>query len=150
MHAFRFSISLRIFGKSIDPLEISDRFDLQPKWSHKIGEARKTPKGRALDGFYESSYCSFQLSIKKNERLHDAINDAIDFFIPHKDLFHRIRNDGGRAEFFIGWYSENNTGEIFDFTLLGRLHELQIDLALDVYGAEKQHTCSSSTTPQTT
>jgi hypothetical protein len=134
MRTFNFSISLRISSKSIDPLEISDKLNLRPKWLHKIGEARRTPKGRQLDGFYESSYCSFQLNIKNNEGLYNAIDGAADLFSPYKDLFHRIRNDGGRVEFFVGWFSENNTGEILDFALLGKLHELQIDLALDIYG----------------
>ena len=99
MYTFNFSVSLRIFSKSIDPSEISDRLGLHPKWLHKIGEARKTPRGRKLDGVYESNYCSFELNKKNNKRLYGAINDAIDFLLPYKDLFHDIRNDNGRIEF---------------------------------------------------
>ena len=51
----------------------------------------------------------------------------------HDKLFQQIRDTGGRIEFFIGWYSDRNTGELFSSSLLKKLGELQIDLALDIY-----------------
>ena len=134
MHTFRFAVSLRVFSQTIDPSEICTQLGLVPKWRHKIGEPRVNPKGVPLGGFYDSSYCSFSLIRQGEEELHEMLDRIVGELLPHKDLLCRIRDDGGRTEFFIGWYSTGNTGDTFTCTLLRRLGELQIDLALDVYG----------------
>jgi hypothetical protein len=51
----------------------------------------------------------------------------------HSDFFHRIRSDGGKVEFFVGWFLKTQAGDDFDLALLSRLVRLQIDLALDNY-----------------
>ncbi|SEA75069.1 hypothetical protein SAMN05216411_1274 [Nitrosospira multiformis] len=61
---------------------------------------------------------------------------VVDDLLQHKEIFRRIREDGGRAEFFIGWFSSGNTGDTFSHDLLRKMGELKIDLALDVYGSE--------------
>ncbi|MDO3526763.1 DUF4279 domain-containing protein [Ralstonia pseudosolanacearum] len=134
MNAFRFSVSLRFSTKTVEPDEICSLLGLVPKWKHRIGEPRVNPKGALLGGVYESSYCSFRLTQVGDERLCEMLNRVADNLVRNKRLFHRIRGEGGRAEFFIGWYSPGNTGDTFDHGLLEKLSELKIDLALDVYG----------------
>jgi len=134
MHPFRFAVSLRVFSKSVEPTEIAAQLGLEPKWKHKIGEPRTTPKGVPLDGVYDSSYCSFPLIRLGEEELHEMLNRTADGLLPHKDLFCRIRDEGGCVEYFVGWYSKGNTGDKLSCSLLGKLGELQIDLALDIYG----------------
>lgn len=136
MHTFRFAVSLRFFGDSADPAEISTQLGWKPKWNHKIGEPRINPKGVPLGGVYDSSYCSFNLTRLDKEELNETLGRVVQELLHYKELFHRIRADGGRSEFFIGWYSPGNTGDSFDYGLLGKLAELQIDLALDVYGED--------------
>lgn len=134
MHPFRFAVSLRVFSKSVDLTKITAQLGLEPKWKRKIGERRTTPKGTPLDGVYDFSYCSFSLTRRGEEELHEMLNRTADELLPHKDIFCRIRAEGGRTEFFVGWYSTGNTGDEFNCILLGKLGELQIDLAIDVYG----------------
>jgi hypothetical protein len=134
MHTFRFAASLRVYSQAITPSEISTQLSLKPKWQHTVGEPRMNPKGVPLGGTYDSSYCSFSLIHQGDEELHEMLDRITGELLPHKDLFCRIRNDGGRTEFFIGWYSTGNTGDTFNSTLLQKLGELQIDLAFDVYG----------------
>lgn len=137
MHPFRFAVSLRVFSRSVDPAaEICARLELKPKWQHKIGEPRMNPKGIPLGGVYDSSYCSFNLTRLDDEDLHEMLDRVVDSLLQHKELFHQIRNNGGRSEFFIGWYSPGNTGDSFSYSLLSKLGDLQIDLAFDVYGKE--------------
>lgn len=135
MNRFKFSLSLRVFSRSIDPSEISARLNLSPKWYNRAGEARRTPKGKVVGGLYDLNYCSFVLDANGDSDLHEVVSRNVGLFAEHKDLFGRVRGDGGRVEFFIGWFSPGNTGDLFDFELLGRLSELKIDLAFDVYGA---------------
>lgn len=133
MHPFTFEVSLRFFTKTHDPNEISGQLGLKPKWMHKIGEPRKSPKGKILEGIYDNNYCSFSILPIKGEQLHEVLNRCAEEFLRHKLLFHQIREAGGSIEFFIGWYSIGNTGNTFDNNLLKKLGNLQIDLALDIY-----------------
>ena len=137
MHPFKFDISLRFFGKAIDISEIRLCLGFEPKFQHQIGKQRTTPKGDILDGVYETSYCSFDYKRQQNEELYEMIARIVESLTPHKDLFNRIRENNGRSEFFIGWYSTGNTGDTLDYKLLGKISALKIDLALDVYGGDQ-------------
>lgn len=134
MHNFDYSVSLRIRTKTIDPFFIAEQLELTPKWINKIGEPRTTPKGLPLGGTYEISYCSFPLPRQDDEELHELLNRVVDSLTKHVALFNEICSSGGNVEFFIGWNSTGNTGDTFRHNLLKKLGELQIDLALDVYG----------------
>jgi hypothetical protein len=134
MTTFRYSVSLRVTTKTIDPDEICKTLGITPKIKHKIGEARKTPKGQSLEGVYERSYCLFDLISREGEELHEMLARIIDDLKQYMGLFHRIRESGGRVEFFVGWFSPSNSGDTFDHALLKTIGELHIDLSLDVYG----------------
>lgn len=134
MHAFNFSVSLRVYSQAVASSEICGQLGLEPKWRHNVGEPRANPKGVLLGGVYDCSYCSFSLTRQDDEELHEMLDRVADDLLQHEDFFHRIRDGGGRTEFFIGWYSSRNTGDTFNNLLLSKLGELRIDLALDVYG----------------
>jgi hypothetical protein len=134
MHPFKFAISLRIFSRTVDPLEMCDELGLKPKWSHRLGDSRKNPKGLDLGGIHDQSYCSFALERKDDEELHDSIGRISDELKRHQEFFHRVTTHGGRVEFFIGWYSSGNTGDTLSHSLLKKIGDLNIDLAFDVYG----------------
>ena len=136
MNPFKFDVSLRFSGKAIDPAEMRARLGFEPEFQHKIGEQRTTPKGDILEGVYKTSYCCFSYTRRQNEELSEMLARIVESLAQHKDLFSRIRENDGRSEFFIGWYSSKNTGEIFDYELLGKISALGIDLALDVYGCD--------------
>jgi hypothetical protein len=128
---------LRFWHPTIDPAAISAELGIQPSRTWKVGEPRSTPSGRLLKGGPRSeSYwiASISAGRQTDAPLRDAISTALDELTRHKDLFYRIRAEGGKVEFFIGWHFEGQSGDTFDYNLLGRLDELQIDLALDVYG----------------
>jgi hypothetical protein len=138
MYPCRFKASLRFFSQTIDPSEICDQLSLKAEWKQKKGELRTNPKGIALGGVYDISYCSFLIQPKKNEELHEVLDRIADELLKHEPLFRQIRDGGGSIEFFIGWYSTGNTGDTFSSALLEKLGALQIDLALDVYGETKE------------
>lgn len=133
MHSPRFTISLRFFSKSINPDKISAQLGLKPKWSHKRGEPRVSPKGHALGGTYDFSYCCFSFCSIAGEEVNQTIKRIVETLHSQEQLFQRVRYDGGRAEIFIGWFSVGNTEDTFDYKLLRELEQLQIDLAFDVY-----------------
>ncbi|MFC5475100.1 DUF4279 domain-containing protein [Paraherbaspirillum soli] len=134
MHSFHFVVSLRFFSQTIAPSEISVQLGLEPMWQHEIGEPRVSIKGAPLGGIYGSNYCSFRFKRQGSEELNEMLDRIVMNLLQHKIFFDRIREDSGRTEFFIGWYSTGNTGDTFSNSLLSKLGELKIDLALDVYG----------------
>lgn len=134
MNPFEFAVSLRTFSIDVAPAEICAQLGLTPKWMRRIGEPRTNPAGLVLGGIYDESYCSFPIERKTDEDLADLLERVTEDLVKHADLFLRIRAGGGRSEFFIGWYSVGNTGNTFGSSLLKRLGDLGIDLALDVYG----------------
>ncbi|QCX47907.1 DUF4279 domain-containing protein [Ralstonia pseudosolanacearum] len=134
MHEFKYAVSLRFFSKTVDLADVCSQLNLSPKWLNKMGELRVSPKGTPLGGVYDCSYCSVSLEPHEAEELHETLERVAVGLVQYKNVFQAIKRDGGRAEFFIGWYSTGNTGDTFDCELLKRLGELEIDLAFDVYG----------------
>jgi len=108
---------------------------MQSNGSWRAGEQRRTPKGNPLNGVRSETYWYADIvegeSITK--RLVSALHEALDKLELHESFLKRIRDEGGRAEFFVGWYIKSQAGEDFDQSLLSRLTKLQIDLALDNY-----------------
>jgi hypothetical protein len=100
-------------------------------------DKRTAPGGEPLDGIYEKSFCLFHFDCHEEELLSEMIERVSDSLLPHEALFHRIRDDDGRIELFIGWFSIGNTGEDFSWKLLSQLGGLKIDLGFDVYGEDK-------------
>jgi len=133
--SYEFVVSLRLtlVTRNIHPQEISDRLKLNPKWQWVIGEPRVTPKGDRLSGVYKNSYCVFDLDKREGDTLSETINRAMDEFARNRELFHRIFADGGKAECFVGWFFVGNSGDTFDASLLGKLADMKVDLAFDIY-----------------
>jgi hypothetical protein len=136
MNPFQFKISLRFFGSSFDPSDLSAELDMKPIHVQKMGERRKTPKGTELEGTYDASYCTFNIERHGDEDISTTLERFSISLDRHKDLFDRIRSNGGRIELFVGWFSVGNTGGTLPFELLSKLGDLEVDLALDIYGSE--------------
>ncbi len=104
---------------------------------------RTTPAGRALEGLWGHSYWTSSTIAEGEWRSDDsgvagqevtsALERLLDDLLPHREFLHRLRAEGGRAEFFIGWFFDGNSGDVFDCELLARLADLKIDLSLDMY-----------------
>lgn len=122
----------------MDPEEICSELGLRPERKWKVGSQRTTPKGDVLKGVYEETYCCFKLQHPKNQGLADFLIKVSAQFEVHSEFFKRIRSTGGTIEFFIGWYSDKNSGEVFDWELLAKLAEFRINLSMDFYGGTEE------------
>lgn len=136
MHAFRFAVSLRFFDFQTEPTEFKQMIGFEPKISRFGGNISINAKNRFTGRTEQGNYCSFRFEPLEHEELSDLLERILDLLMPHEAFFSQIREEGGRAEFFIGWFcSGKNTGDTFNHRLLGKLARLHIDLALDVYGS---------------
>ncbi|HBB34230.1 MAG TPA: hypothetical protein DDZ80_17965 [Cyanobacteria bacterium UBA8803] len=117
------------------PEEISANLSLKPEISWMVGTQRKTPQGRLLEGYYESTYWCFNLEENQYIGLAEALETFTNNLEAYKNLFIHIRSTGGRIEYFIGWFADLNSGEIFNYQFLSKLADLQIDISLDIYSS---------------
>jgi hypothetical protein len=137
VNAYRYSISLRLTHPSIDPAAISKALKLKPSRSWRAGDVRTTPTGSPLKGMWRETYWTSGNLLRgkwpRGKDLRDAIDELVRQFRARKNFFHKVRDEGGRIEFFIGWFFLGNSGDVLDCDLLARLAELRIDLSFDIY-----------------
>jgi hypothetical protein len=137
VRSFTYHVSFRVFHPTIDPKEVCNELGMEAETMWKAGEPRQTPKGTPLAGVYESSYCSFELKHSGSVNLSSFLKRATRNLSKRKRILEHIRSTGGRSEYFIGWFANRDSGETFDFDLIGDLAALKIDLSLAVYPPEK-------------
>lgn len=136
MSEFDYKVSLRIFHPSIDPDELADIVGIEPSVKWKANSLRSTPKGKLLEGVYENTYCSFELPQTHQIELSEFLKKCNNRLESCKKSFHDILKTNGEIEYYIGWFSQKNSGEIFDLELLGQLVNLGVKLSIDVYCPE--------------
>jgi hypothetical protein len=126
-------VSLRIRHPALKAIEICDELDLVPhvKWS--IGEQRKTPKGRKLKGIYDETYCTFKIEHEEDEFISTLLSRMNKTLKKKMPFLSNLISTGGSIEYFIGWYLDENAGDIFDSDLLKELSDLGISLSFDLY-----------------
>jgi hypothetical protein len=116
---------------------MSAKLEINPRWIWKVGDPRKTPSGKALQGVYPDSYWSARMMTRASSTDQDLaapLGTILDELSPKKDLVVDFPTRGGKAEFFIGWFfDEGNSGEVLGHALLRRLADFCIDLSFDVY-----------------
>jgi hypothetical protein len=135
--AFKFEISLRIVHPSIDPERITEVLGISPTRSFMAGSRRVTPRGKELPGHHKESFWLYRFaekSVGDVGTLSVLIQEMNHRLMPMQDFLISLRDGGGRAEYFVGWFTDFNSGEVFDWTILEQCSRLKIDLSLDVYG----------------
>lgn len=117
MHSFSYVVSLRIRHPGIDAATIDQTLKLP---SHLVAPAR-------------SFYWRHRYDTPQDSECAIFIGRAAAALQEHAQFFQCIRAAGGSVEFFVGWGSERNFGDVFPHETLALLAHLQIDLSFDVY-----------------
>ncbi len=141
MHPYEFNISFRLTHPTEDLTQIYQKLslvsDFLPRRIWKAGDERKSQQGKRLGGYYEKSYCYFDLNTglqkSTSQSLTSVIENILTRLTPFKDVLEKFCGNAGQLEFFIGLYVVENAGETLPVTLLKKLSDFQIGLALDIY-----------------
>lgn len=134
---FSHEVSLRITHPSIDPEDITRALSIAPTHACKAGSGRTTPKGHPLPGVNRETFWLYHFGRKaKGEAgaLTETLVAMNQSLSSKREFLRALRESGGRVEYFIGWFTDFNSGEVLDWHLLQQCGDLGIDLALDVYG----------------
>jgi Domain of unknown function (DUF4279) len=135
MNHFRYEISLRIKHPDVSPEEISTALSLTPSHSWKAGDMMRIPQDKLLKSKQGFSYWSCRFEEEADMTLSERLESLTSLLEERADFLGTIHRTGGTIEYFIGWFSGFNSGDVFSHGLLQRLAALHIDLALDVYGS---------------
>jgi hypothetical protein len=133
MASFRYELSLRMEHPDADLSAVCGKLDLVPARAWRAGEPRITPAGNPLAGTYERSYCTIDIKHGANELPCEALRGLVKRLMSKKELLEELSGTGGNFNVFIGWYSNGNSGERFDWSVLRDLADLKLSLDLDIY-----------------
>ncbi|MGX9417343.1 DUF4279 domain-containing protein [Vibrio sp. WJH972] len=133
MNSYRYKVSLRVRHPYIEPERICEELGLTPSRMWCAGKERRTPTGAKLDGIYDETYCTFRLPHEDDERLPEFLLKANKHLKSNAEFFDEIVSTGGDVEYFIGWFINGNSGDVFDSTLIQQLAKLNITLSFDIY-----------------
>ena len=131
---YHFDISLRVRHPSIAPEKITEALGVEPKHSWKAGQQRRTPKARLLTGNNRDTYWVANVAAGRwPSNLNEAILDSLKKLARYRSFFHQIRIEGGTVELFVGWFFENQSGDVLTHPCLALAGDLQVDLSFDIY-----------------
>ncbi|WP_404710280.1 hypothetical protein [Sphingomonas sp. MMS24-J13] len=135
-----YGISLQVRHPVADPNDIARGLGLPAKRSWKMGESRSTPRGTALAGRYDTTYCAFDLGAGDDRELAERLRVVVAALLLKQDFFRGLRATGASLNLFITW-TVGERGEMFDCALLSDLASLGIDLGIEPVIAFPLRTC---------
>lgn len=125
-------ISLRLRHPTQDVGGILEGWGFEVGRSWVAGTARFTPKGTALKGIWPDSYAYVKLETA-GISLAEHLRSSLAIVEPFGDQIAAFSSKDGRAELFVGWFFERNSGELVDWQLMERLSRCRLSLSLDIY-----------------
>lgn len=136
MNPYQYVISLRIWHPDM-PHEDFSKIGHHPKYSWTAGSPRFSPKGMPLGGIHKSSYWSTELTpettLSEPIEVEQALDVQIEHFSQQAAFFNKVRAEGGKAEFFVGLFSDENVVVDIEPSLMGRLAQAGLGICLDYY-----------------
>ncbi len=130
----RFDVELFIVHPTLDPAEISAALGLDAKFSHRVGEQRKTPRGKPLKGTYQDTRW-------KHSRRHetpdqwfaDKVAELLGRIEPHREFLKKLRATGGTAYVIVQFLGDGYFGDKIPLATLTKLADLELDLGIECF-----------------
>lgn len=131
---YRYTVSLRIWHPDAHPDRFTDALGLTPDIVDIVGQPR-VRRGRAAPVVADTAYWCRDFG-------HDPALDVAAFLhqralalAPYRAVFDAVAEEGGRAEFFVGFFVEDfNCGFDLSPALQRACADLHLSLGFDVYG----------------
>lgn len=134
MHPYTYSISLRINHPKIDLRYFGPLLDLEPMRVWLSGERRSTPKNTPLKGFNKESYWCARLpkDPEKSEvcSLEEKLTEWTTKLKAYRSEFNKLLSEGGKIEYFIWIYCDENLGFELSPNLLADISSLGMSLGV--------------------
>jgi hypothetical protein len=120
----RFDVELFIVHPTLDPVKIGAALGLDAKFSHCVGDQRKTPKGTPLPGTYRDTRWRHSRRYDTPDQwFADKIAELIDYI--------ELRSTGGEACLNLQLLGDGYFGDEIPRTVLARLIDLELDFGIE-------------------
>jgi Domain of unknown function (DUF4279) len=130
----RFAVELFIIQPTLDPAEISAALGLEARFSHRVGDQRKTPKGTLLEGTYrDTRWRHSRRHETPDQRFADKVAELIERIEPHAGFLRKLRATGGSACVNVSFLGDGYFGDQIPYETLRKLVDLEIDLGIECY-----------------
>ncbi len=133
--AYTYSVSLRIWHPRLSADEISSALSLSAR------PARATPSAQS-SSTENVTFWSAVLEHDPSDDLAPFLNTVTSRLHKHSAFFEALQASHGRAELFVGWFLNGNTGDVLPHALMRAIAALGLDLALDLYPPDKPRPAS--------
>ncbi len=137
MGDYTHKLTLQAFHDDADLSDLPIALGLVADKLARVGEMRITPSGRVTGVRHRVSSCSFTFEAQVDESLPAHIAAVVARLKERRDACMTWSEAGVRFQFFIGWFSDSNSRDVFDWTLLADLAALRISLDIDFYGPDE-------------
>lgn len=132
--SYRYKVSLRVFHPTRRAEEIATNVGLKGHILQSVGEPRKAPKGEKLNGIYDRTYVTFNLEETHKEGVVELLRKTLEVTLVGKTPYlSELVETGGKVEFFVGMFGDENIGLEIDAGLISDLASARIAVSLDIY-----------------
>jgi hypothetical protein len=127
------SVSLGVYGDSLEPDEITKLLGQTPTRSGRKGDVRLSPRTNVKLPTWKNSFWLCTSPLPDHEPLERHLLWIIDRMEPKRQMLRELAKKY-KVQFICGFSSENGQGGCtFDSELLGRISSFGISLVLDLY-----------------
>ena len=130
----RFDIDLFIIHPILDPSRIAETLGLNAKIVHRVGDQRRTPSGRVLEGTYRDTRWRHSRRFETHgQHFAERIMELLVEIEVHKSFFHELRATGGSACVILHLLGDGYLGDELSRDALKKLVELELDFGIECY-----------------
>jgi hypothetical protein len=127
-------VELLIRHPSLTPAEISAALGLEAHRSARVGDPRKTPKGRPLPGYYARTAWRYITEYELTEQwFTDKIALLVDRLVPHREFLRHVRATHGDACIIVQFLTDSYFSDEVDLNTLSKMVDLQLDFGIERY-----------------
>ena len=127
-----FTVSFRVTGRDVDPLEVSEFLGLQASLSHKCGDPHFGKQGRYAD--FPEGLWSLSSPLGRDRPLVEHIQNLRAQLEGKEQALESLRSRGYYLEIFVGVFDIGDADEIsLSLSELKALSDLHVDVCFDLY-----------------
>jgi hypothetical protein len=131
---YAYRVIFRITHPTADPAELTSALGMEPNRTWKVGERKKAPNGRELEGIVSESFWSCgDKYLGQDRRFFDEVNRLTLHLKPHKAYLQNLFEAGGKCEIYVQLPGSVNIGDSLAPQTLRLLAELGILLSIEVF-----------------
>ena len=132
--AKRFDIDLFIIHPTLDPARIGEALGLAAKVVQRVGDRRRTPSGRLLEGVYRDTRWRHRRRFETSgQHFAEKIIELLADIETSKAFFHELRSTGGSACVIVHLLGDGYLGDKVSRDTLTKLVDLKLDFGVECY-----------------